>query len=237
MKDINYLLKDIKLNEKANGKYDYDFTGGGGIGDIQTVTGLESLENAIIFSLSTCFNELSTLYLYDNYGSKLYDLIKTNEKKGIIKQYIEASITKISRITSIQKLNIYQQSDNQVLVELTVDTEAGELSTNLTINSNIKLYLSLAIAGDNIFLTCKNEKGEPITNQYVLLIGYDEYEEEVTLGHCFINENTDIKPYLNVKDYTGQVKAVVTASEWNTYSSSNFIFLDKGLVNYTINIR
>ena len=99
------LNEDMKLVPDQYGVYDLDFTDG----DINNVTGLESLYNGCVLAIMTRYQELTTNKTYSDFGCPIHTLIKDNKSKLLLYKlevYITDTLTNIRRVKTVNEVQI-----------------------------------------------------------------------------------------------------------------------------------
>ena len=92
-------------------------------GDIENVTGLQSLHNAIVILILTRYGELTTNPLYaKDFGCKIHELPKDNISKLSnykVKTYIQKALEKMRRIKKINYVDVTtKQNGYDVLISV-----------------------------------------------------------------------------------------------------------------------
>lgn len=83
-------------------------------GDYVNVAGLESLKNAIIIAIMTRFNEISDIPLYDKFGCRIHDLVKSTFTEMVgyeMEVFIKETLEKIRRIKEVHNVEIIETGE------------------------------------------------------------------------------------------------------------------------------
>ena len=100
-----FLNKDIDINADKYGKWDISTDQK----NLKILTGLKCLENGIIISILTRYNELKKLPSFNNFGCRAHEIIKakkTNLNEFKLRTYIKESVEAMNRIESVDSLDI-----------------------------------------------------------------------------------------------------------------------------------
>lgn len=107
--DYNFyktLNEDAELIPVGKGAYyDINFKNG----DYVNLTGKNSLGNAIVIAILTRFSELGYINLYEGFGCKVHDLIKSNQEELVeydMELYITETLGNMRRIQEINELKL-----------------------------------------------------------------------------------------------------------------------------------
>ena len=102
------LNMDIELKPDEHNQWDMVFENG----DINNVSGQDSLRNAICIAIMTRYKELKHNQLYDDFGCRVHELIKAN-KSSMVEYKLELFIEEtVSRMRRVQKVNWLNITDN-----------------------------------------------------------------------------------------------------------------------------
>ena len=102
------LNEDIELKPDEYNQWDMVFENG----DINNLTGHDSLRNAICIAIMTRYQELKHNQLYTEFGCRVHELIKANKSHMVeykIELFVEETLTKMRRV---QKVNWIKITDN-----------------------------------------------------------------------------------------------------------------------------
>lgn len=125
------LNEDIKLKPDKYGVYDIEFVDG----DLNNVTGLESLYNACVISIMTRYKELQDNKTYADFGCRVHELIKDNKSKMLLYKlevYIEDVLKNMRRVKKVNEIIItetepYTYNVHFNITSLTDETVRGDV--------------------------------------------------------------------------------------------------------------
>jgi len=104
------LNEDVKLKSDDYGRWDIDFDFEHD--DWYNVSGFDSVFNACVIAIMTRFNELEFMELYENFGCRIHELIKSNKTHNI-KYRIEVFVLEVlDNMRRVQKVNWVVVTDN-----------------------------------------------------------------------------------------------------------------------------
>lgn len=105
------LNEDVQLKPVGKGKhYDIEFEDE----DFVNVTGNDSLYNAIVIAIMTRFNELSDIPLYDGFGCRAHELVKSRFTDMVAYEmmlFITETLEKMRRIKEVHNVEVKQKGD------------------------------------------------------------------------------------------------------------------------------
>lgn len=102
------LNEDVKLSSNEYGEWDVVFENG----DWVNCTGFDSVVNACIIAIMTRFQELEYMSLYEDFGSRIHEVIKQNKGRQAVYN-MEIFITEVlENIRRISKVNYVEITDN-----------------------------------------------------------------------------------------------------------------------------
>ena len=136
--DEKLLGRDIKLTDKDIGR-DIEINNSG---DIETVSGVFNLGQAITNRLMTRKGELSELG-HANYGSRLYELIgePNNERtRDLVKMYVKECLSQEPRIKEIVKVVVSPVGNNRIDISISVIP----IESKVVLNIVFPFYLEVA---------------------------------------------------------------------------------------------
>lgn len=119
------LNEDVQLISDEYGEWDIKMVDG----DYVNVTGVASLHNACIIAILTRYGELNDIPTYDQFGDKVYQVIKDNQTRLTefkIETFIQEVLEKMRRIQRVNEVSVTKKSDFY-LVEFTVTSINDEL--------------------------------------------------------------------------------------------------------------
>lgn len=140
---INYESDDYKLYRTLNEDVKLVPVGKGEHYDIQlknndyvNVSGTDSLCNAIVIAIMTRFNELSKIKLYEEFGCKIHDLIKSNPSELVNYEmvlFIKEVLENMRRIKEIHSITLIEMGDSCYKVSFSVTSISNEIVTGSVI--------------------------------------------------------------------------------------------------------
>jgi len=136
--DEKLLGRDIKLTDKDIGR-DIEINNSG---DIENVSGVFNLGQAITNRLMTRKGELSELG-HANYGSRLYELIgePNNERtRDLVKMYVKECLSQEPRIKEIVKIVVSPVGNNRIDISISVIP----IESKVVLNIVFPFYLEVA---------------------------------------------------------------------------------------------
>jgi len=136
--DEKLLGRDIKLTDKDIGR-DIEINNSG---DIENVSGVFNLGQAITNRLMTRKGELSELG-HANYGSRLYELIgePNNERtRDLVKMYVKECLSQEPRIKEIVKIVVSPVGNNKIDISISVIP----IESKVVLNIVFPFYLEVA---------------------------------------------------------------------------------------------
>lgn len=122
------LNMDVKLKRTSDVSNHWDIQMENG--DYVSVSGKESLHNAICIAIMTRFNELSDIDLYDGFGCRVHELVKAN-KSELVRYKIELWITDVldnmRRIRSVNEVTVKDSDKTEYQVDFNVTNINDEI--------------------------------------------------------------------------------------------------------------
>lgn len=115
------LNEDIQLKGDSFGQFDMMFK----YGDIVNLKGNDSLRNACIITIMTRFNELKHNPLYEDFGCRVHELIKTNMSNMTrykLELYIADALENMRRVKNV----------NEILIEVNNNRSGYTVMFNIT---------------------------------------------------------------------------------------------------------
>lgn len=113
------LNEDVQLKADEYNRFDIQFEDG----DYVNVTGNESLYNAIVIAIMTRYRELSSNQLYNEFGCRVHELIKSNQS-SMVKYKVELFITEVlesmRRIKEVNMIDVRESENGKYEVEFNV---------------------------------------------------------------------------------------------------------------------
>ena len=107
---LKTLNEDVKLVSNEYGEWDIDFDFSSN--DWVNCTGYDSLVNACIIAIMTRWNEIDFIDLYEDFGCRVHELIKSNKTHNMsykIELYVTDTLNSIRRV---KKVNWVTVTDN-----------------------------------------------------------------------------------------------------------------------------
>lgn len=120
------LNEDVKLKPDEYNRWDIQMING----DYVNITGIESLHNAICIAIMTRFQELHDNPLYDEFGCRIYELIKANKSEMVIykiKLFTEDVLEKMRRIKEINWINVTDSDNHKYTIQFNVTSINDEI--------------------------------------------------------------------------------------------------------------